>query len=202
MFFYVRVHWDRGMLVFNLRHMHTLAWKTNMVVFSIIYSRVSRWAFSLQKQMQAEQRCTCCLWRKCKEPTFRGQFYRERSWTDALHHASQIISVYVFLCTNGAWHPSARDDATTQLFLTLPGRTHENHTHTHARARTTKPTHVLPLLPHFSFNPLHVLFYFTLHLQPPPTLGPIWCPFLLCGPHNTTKPAYGLHIPLPVAAQI
>lgn len=37
------------MLVFNLRHMHTLAWKTNMVVFSIIYSRVSWWAFSLQK---------------------------------------------------------------------------------------------------------------------------------------------------------
>lgn len=37
------------MLVFNLRHMHALAWKTDVVVFSIIYSRVSWWAFSLQK---------------------------------------------------------------------------------------------------------------------------------------------------------
>lgn len=42
-------HWDRGMLVFNLRHMRTLAWKTNVVVFSIIYSRVSWWALFKNK---------------------------------------------------------------------------------------------------------------------------------------------------------
>lgn len=37
-----------------------------MVVFSIIYSRVSWWAFSLQKQMCIEQSYACFLLKKCK----------------------------------------------------------------------------------------------------------------------------------------
>lgn len=179
------------MLVFNLRHMHTLAWKTNAVVFSIIYSRVSWWAFSLQKQMCIEQRYACYLYRKCKSKHLEGavRLYSQAVKTLKCHfffHVPQIKSVYPFLSSKGVYHPSTLDDATIQLFYTLPICTHTN-------------THMHPLLPpHFSFNLLHVLFYSTLHLHPPwshlVSISPLWTP-----PYH--NPAHGLHIPLPVAAK-
>lgn len=179
------------MLVFNLRHMHTLAWKTNMVVFSIIYSRVSWWAFSLQKQMCIEQRYACYLYRKCKSKHLEGamRLYSRAVKTlkcPFFFHGPQIMSVYSFLSSTGVQHRFTLDDATIQLFYTIPTCTCKRYTH-------APP----PLLPQFSFNLRHVLFYSTLHLHPPwshlVSISPLRIP-----PYHS--PAHGLHIPLSVAA--
>lgn len=86
------------MLVFNLRHMHTLAWKTNVVVFSIIYSRVSWWAFSLQKQMCIEQRYACYLYRKCKSKHLEGavRLYSRAVKTLKCHFFFMRLRLYLF----------------------------------------------------------------------------------------------------------
>ena len=149
------------MLVFNLRHMHTLAWKTNVVVFSIIYSRVSWWAFSLQKQMCIEQRYACYLYRKCKSKHLEGavRLYSRAVKTLKCHFfppAPQIISVYLFLSSKGEQQPSTLDDATNQLFYTLPTCTH---------------THAPPPPPstfQFQSSACVILFY----LATPPPLVP------------------------------
>lgn len=57
----------------------------------------------------------------------------------------------------------------------------------HMQTRALHTHAPLTPVPHFSFNLLRVLFYSTLH-PPPPRPRPIWCPFVLCGPHDTTKP--------------
>lgn len=177
------------MLVFNLRHMHTLAWKTNVVVFSIIYSRVSWWAFSLQKQMCIEQRYACYLYRKCKSKHFEGAV---RLYSRAV----KTLKCHIFF--------SCASDQICLPILILQGCIATvyfrwcNYPIILYPANMHTPAHLLlPPPPHFSFNLLHVLFYSTLHLHPPwshlVSISPLWTP-----PYH--NPAHGLHIPLPVAA--
>lgn len=49
------------------------------------------------------------------------------------------------------------------------------HTHAHTHAHLTPPST-------FQFQSACVVLFY---IAPP---RPIWCPFVLCGPHDTTKP--------------
>lgn len=183
------------MLVFNLRHMHTLAWKTNMVVFSIIYSRVSWWAFSLQKQMCIEQRYTCYLYRKCKSQHSEGDFIHGewKNWNVTFFSCVSDHICLPFLILQWCITHVYSRWCNYAIILNPPKMHTQKHTHTHRNTRMSGPSF------HISVS-IFCMCYFILPCISTP-LGPIWCPFLLCGPHDTTNPAHGLHIPLPVAAQ-
>ena len=174
------------MLVFNLRHMHTLAWKTNMVVFSIIYSRVSWWAFSLQKQMCIEQRYACYLYRKCKSKHFEGamRLYSQAVKTLKCPHffsrASDRVCLLILILQGCAAPVYSRWCNYPIISFSPNMHTKDPHTHTHMHL----------LLSYHSSVSIFCMCYFILPCISTP-LGPIWCPFLLCGSHHTTAPHMG-----------
>ncbi len=95
-----------------------------------------------------------------KEP---WDFYSQAVKTLQCHIFFMCVRSYLFIYSYPTRvNSSCQDDAAIQLFYTLLKCTWRHthpHTHTHAHAH-------FPLLPHFSFNLRHVLFYSTLHLHP------------------------------------
>lgn len=188
------------MLVFNLRHMHTLAWKTNVVVFSIIYSRVSWWAFSLQKQMCIEQRYACYLYRKCKSKHFQGavRLYSQAVKTLKCHifYVPQIISIYLFLFSKGVLQLSRWCNYPIILYFPKCKHAHAC-THTHTHTFTQKP-HPPPSTFQFQSSACVILFY----LASPPPLVPSGVHFSTVDPTIPQPCTWAAHtVPLLVAAQ-
>lgn len=151
------------MLVFNLRHMHTLAWKTKAVVFSIIYSRVSWWAFSLQKQMCIEQRYACYLYRKCKSKHLEGLYSRAVKTFKC--HFFFLLRSYLF---THSYPPRVYCTRWCNYPIILYSHTHTSSFH------------------HISVSIFCMCYFILPCISTPP--GPIWCPFLLSVDPTTPQP--------------